>query len=627
MIDLRCALVLVLAPPVAAQCSYELLSPGVQQAWSEFGRATAVSGDWAFVGSPRRDGPLVDSGAVFVFQRRAAGWVEGQQLFPNNPTVVNYFGAAVAIEGDRAVIGAPRPGDGGSAFVFERQGSAWVEIARLGASDATGQFGSTVALAGDRILVGAPASNDGPLAGAGAVYVFEAQGGSWVEVQKLVSPTSEAGGEFGYSVDAEGDDAVVGAPMEDLLGVNRAGRAYVFTHDGAAYQLDAELTEAVPQVSDLFGTALGISEGTIAIGSPNPSSGFDGGSLSVFGRVLGTWRQTSTLATGRHVGSTVAIHGDRIVSDTGPFQVPHFFEHGLLGWVDQGLLAGGYDNPWSIALSAETALTGRINAVASSISGVRFIEVSEPLGTPYCSPAPNSTGAPGRLSVSGCRCVQLDDFTLHAEGLPLGQFGYFLTSRTQGSSPLGGASQGRLCLGLPLLRFDDDLLSSGSTGSVQFSPHLFLFPENTFLQPGDTWNFQFWVRDTNPNATSNTTEGVCVTWATFGDPSVQFPVTLMDSGEQASALEVLVLLSQPSSVEVRVPFVVTGTATANIDYRIETASPLVIPPDAQFGVLRVIVAADTEVEGDEHVTIRLEAPVGAVLGSAAEFTLTILDDD
>jgi hypothetical protein len=35
---------------------------------------------------------------------------------------------------------------------------------------------------------------------------------------------------------------------------------------------------------------------------------------------------------------------------------------------------------------------------------------------------------------------------------------------------------------------------------------------NTVVQPGETWNFQCWHRDTNPGATSNFSPGYSVTF-------------------------------------------------------------------------------------------------------------------
>ncbi|MCP3916442.1 MAG: hypothetical protein GY711_12870 [bacterium] len=144
------------------------------------------------------------------------------------------------------------------------------------------------------------------------------------------------------------------------------------------------------------------------------------------------------------------------------------------------------------------------------------------------------------------------------------------------------------------------------------------------LTPGDTWSFQLWFRD---GSTSNTSTGLAVTFATDGDPAVQFPVVRGETAEAASQLEVVVTLSQPALGPVLVPFTEGGSATAQVDYRVESTNPLVIPAGQSSAALLVTIAHDTEGEADETVVLTLDPPVHAVLGTQLEHTLTILDND
>ena len=89
---------------------------------------------------------------------------------------------SVAISGDRIVVG----GQSSSAYVFERNVSGdWDEVEILVASDAAAEqesFGQAVAIAGDRIVLGAP-GDDVSGTDSGSAYVFERIGvGDWVEV-------------------------------------------------------------------------------------------------------------------------------------------------------------------------------------------------------------------------------------------------------------------------------------------------------------------------------------------------------------------------------------------------------------------------------------------------------------
>ena len=49
----------------------------------EFSRSVAISGDTLVVGSPKDDGPT-DSGSAYVFQRDGQGWSEVAKLMAND---------------------------------------------------------------------------------------------------------------------------------------------------------------------------------------------------------------------------------------------------------------------------------------------------------------------------------------------------------------------------------------------------------------------------------------------------------------------------------------------------------------------------------------------------------------
>ncbi len=125
-------------------------------------------------------------------------------------------------------------------------------------------------------------------------------------------------------------------------------------------------------------------------------------------------------------------------------------------------------------------------------------------GAPYCTVGQNSTGRPGRIAATGSPSPQLGALTLTAFDVPPNRFGFFLSSGLQGSSSLPPPSQGILCLELPIVRHG--LINTGPAGQATLGVDLSTLP----VVAGDTWNFQFWFRDSNPGDTSNTTNGVAV---------------------------------------------------------------------------------------------------------------------
>ncbi|MFQ5653296.1 MAG: FG-GAP repeat protein, partial [Planctomycetota bacterium] len=157
------------------------------------------------------------------------------ELAPAGGPFATGAGEAVAIEGDRAVVGASGDAtlglNAGAAHLFRRIGTRWVEEATLTASDgAAGDlFGISVAINGDLVVIGA-SGNDEVGLDAGAAYLFRLNGASWVEEAKLTASDGGAGDEFGASVAADGDTVLIGAPQTAVLAAT--GTAYIFTGDG-----------------------------------------------------------------------------------------------------------------------------------------------------------------------------------------------------------------------------------------------------------------------------------------------------------------------------------------------------------------------------------------------------------
>lgn len=205
-----------------------------------FGTAVAIRDDTLLVGASS----AIGTGAAYVFERDAGGaaaWGLTATLLAPDRDQNDRFGYAVAIDGDTAIVGAWRKDcpdglgdDCGAAYVFERDvggPGAWGVVAKLVASDAQEEagFGSAVAIDGDRVVVGAwfEENDDEP----GAAYVFgrDAGGpGAWGELARLFPDGHTPGDRFGVSVAVDGDTMVVGADRDRPHGGTERGAAYVF---------------------------------------------------------------------------------------------------------------------------------------------------------------------------------------------------------------------------------------------------------------------------------------------------------------------------------------------------------------------------------------------------------------
>jgi hypothetical protein len=137
------------------------------------------------------------------------------------------------------------------------------------------------------------------------------------------------------------------------------------------------------------------------------------------------------------------------------------------------------------------------------------------IGSTYCAPGvANSSGQPGRMQATGSSDVASNNVTLSALTLATNQFGYFITSQDAGLFPNPGGSQGTLCLGGSIGRYNGQVQTSGPDGSFAITIDVNQMPVNpvTAAVAGETWRFQAWYRDNNPGATSNFTDAVEITF-------------------------------------------------------------------------------------------------------------------
>ena len=270
-----------------------------------FGWSVAVSGDTAVVGAPYKAN---QQGAAYVFTRSDGSWSEQDKLMATAPGASDLFGGSVAISGETILIGVPgdnltpfSPSSEGSAYVFLRTTGAWSVQAFLTAdpNDDSFSFGQAVAISGDRAIVG----------GLNVAYVFK-RSGTWSLPQRLLTNPGEAltGDGFGASVAISEDAAIVGAFSAN----DSRGAAYVFAHSGEAWSEEKKLTAADGAAGDQFGYSAAISGQRVIVGaySDDVGANVDQGSAYVFLRddmdgdgLPDDWEKFGVTIDGNGVGS------------------------------------------------------------------------------------------------------------------------------------------------------------------------------------------------------------------------------------------------------------------------------------------------------------------------------------
>ena len=275
---------------------------------AEDSAATGVDGD-------QTDNSVQSAGAAYLFTRRAGTWTQQAYFKPSNPGRSNLFGYAVALnaEGDVLGVGA-----------FNEDGS----------------------------LAGTNEQQDDGLFGAGAVYVFTADGNTWMQSAYLKAANAESNDVLGAAVaiSDDGNTLVATALDEDgaTTGVNSTpvvdqhtqsstGAVYVFSRSGSTWSQTAYLKASNTGRDDWFGTRLALSGdgNTLAVGTPLEDSAAQGvngnqdddtaqeaGAVYAFTRNSGAWRQAAYVKASNaqaydEFGGSVALSKDGTIMAIG----------------------------------------------------------------------------------------------------------------------------------------------------------------------------------------------------------------------------------------------------------------------------------------------------------------------
>jgi hypothetical protein len=310
-------------------------------------------------------------------------WMPGSILTASNAGEDDQLGAgnaltgvalAVSRDGTTLVVAAPHEDsaargvngnqaddsafDAGAVYVYQRSGATWAQQAYLKASNAQAgdQFGFAVALSGDGNTLavsanfedgGAAGINgsqaDESAAGAGAVYVFVRNGGTWTQQAYVKASNVGEGDRFGYSLalSDDGQTLAVGAIGEDSVATGmtgnqadnsaeQAGAAYVFVRSGATWSQQAYVKASNTQAGDLFGFCValngdGTTLGVCAYDEDSSAEGVDGdqadnrsngsGAAYILVRSGSAWRQQAYVKASNTTiqgafGAAIALSAD-----------------------------------------------------------------------------------------------------------------------------------------------------------------------------------------------------------------------------------------------------------------------------------------------------------------------------
>ncbi len=354
----------------------------------EFGHAVALSGDGLIVGAPGRDSAR---GAVYAWRRaRAGAWAPAGEL-GRGAAAGDRLGAAVALQRDVALVGAPSEfsfgGNSqareGATVVYRQAAGQWKEESRLQPGDSATAFGAAVAFVGGEVYVGAPGSRRA----AGAVFAYRSDGTRWVPAGTIAPTTLAARSGFGSAITGDAKSLLIGAPMAGGL----AGQVYVFGKAGAAWTEKQVVTQRSVGLGSLFGAVMALAGDQAVIAGP--FADFFEGSGYAYTRdaASGEWKAAGTVVD-RPTGLP-AVTGREVRCEQGKAAVFACEQMDLLGFLPVSALGGKrgimLNDIWGWTDSA----SGREFALVGRMDGTAFVEITNPSNPRYLGELPLHQGA------------------------------------------------------------------------------------------------------------------------------------------------------------------------------------------------------------------------------------------
>lgn len=235
--------------------------------------------------------------------------VQGQIFKISHPdtTIGNGFGTSVAIDGNRALIGASAENvcgqNSGAAYIYERdaEDESWKSVTRLVPSNCVEGdfFGRSLSIHGDRAVIAASGTFPNRNA-SNAAYIFErdAESGDWKEVAKIKQFDNEVEeGSFASAVSLDGDRLLV-TTSGDPIRNEYNGAAYIYERrQDNRWVKQARLTGSGTLADGVFGGA-GALDGDYAVVTASKYYEEEPGSLFIFERnpESNTWKRV------KHIG-------------------------------------------------------------------------------------------------------------------------------------------------------------------------------------------------------------------------------------------------------------------------------------------------------------------------------------
>lgn len=356
----------------------KLVPDGAKESDS-FGRSIALSGDFAIVGSAGADN---QKGAAYVFKRTNGKFAFHSKLSGSGLEEGSYFGLAVAMNGNRALVAAPMAGtEEGKAphgdvfsFNYDAASDTWKDAGKLqkfpGIFD-NSNFGMGLAMDKDMAVIGMPQVGGG----IGGAVVYANNGGSWGFAGVLLPFSVTNGGSGSFTALHNGN-------------VWMGGSGTAYEYQGGDRGFESSRVLAGGETNGITAAAFG--DGFAVVGSGNSDGG--AGKAFVVEMNNGAWEVVGEFETA-FVDLYESVAGGEVECTEGKAEGFDCAEVDLLSFINIGDLGGGKGIRMNDVWGWTDETTGKEYAIAGRTNGTSFVDVSNPENPIYLGDLPMTQGA------------------------------------------------------------------------------------------------------------------------------------------------------------------------------------------------------------------------------------------
>ncbi|MEN8145470.1 MAG: choice-of-anchor B family protein [Gemmatimonadota bacterium] len=356
-------------------------------------RVVALSADIAAVGLTRTSAQ--SPAGVRVLRRDPATdeWKDDGWAAIDSAGSADGFASAIALIGDRVLVGAPSYDCSGAVFVFRPGSDAgmWEQetVIRQDDQDDTdcaGRFGAVIVADGETLLIGAPGGDDRP----GTVTAWQRQEDSpgWTQTRQIAPPEEAIAGEFGRAMAVSDDELWVGAPQAN----EGSGLVFRYARSGGTDEwMPSDMAAPTSDGAGLaFGSAIGLANNVAVVGAPGAGAGM--GAAVVFDRIgPGEWNQGQWLEP---IEALEAVTGAEVRCSEGVANRFDCQNVDLLAFLTPQAIGGQPGEGLSDLWGWTDSLTAREYVLAGRRHAVAVVDITQPAAPVHVANlTANSSGA------------------------------------------------------------------------------------------------------------------------------------------------------------------------------------------------------------------------------------------